>query len=287
VWFYDDIGSRLFDDITRLPEYYPTRAERRILELHAADIVWESGCDTLVELGSGTSTKTLLLLDAFRDAECLDGFVPFDVSADVLRSAADAIADAYGCRVRGVVGDFNHHLDRIPRDGRRLVAFLGGTIGNLGPPDRARFLGELVATFGPRDRLLLGTDLVKPVDRLLAAYDDAAGVTAAFNRNALVHLNRVLDADFDPAGFAHVARWADEAAWVEMRLQAVRLQVVRVRALDVTLAFAEGDDLLTEISAKFTREGVAAELAGAGLSVMRQWTDPDGDFLLTLAGPAD
>lgn len=286
VWFYDEAGSLLFDEITRLPEYYPTRAERQILELHAGDIVWHAGTDTLVELGSGTSTKTRLLLDAMRDAESLLAFVPFDVSAEVLEAAAAEISAAYAIPVRGVVGDFNRHLDRIPRRGRRLVAFLGGTIGNLAPDERAVFLADLAANLGPLDRLLLGTDLVKDEARLVAAYDDAAGVTAAFNRNALVHLNRELDADFDPEGFAHVARWDPDERWIEMRLRARSPQLVRIGRLDLNLALAAGDDIRTEVSAKFTADGIVDELAVGNLRVDHQWTDPAGDFLLTLASPA-
>ncbi|MBW8824793.1 MAG: L-histidine N(alpha)-methyltransferase [Acidobacteria bacterium] len=286
VWFYDERGSQLFDDITRLPDYYPTRTERQILEDHAPAVVWHAGTDTLVELGSGTSTKTRLLLDAMRDAECLDRFVPFDVSIEVLTAAADDIAAAYAIAVRAVVGDFNRHLDRIPRRGRRLIAFLGGTIGNLDPGERSSFLADLAATLGPIDRFLLGCDLVKDPARLVAAYDDAGGVTAAFNRNALDHVNRVLGADFDAAAFEHVALWNEEERWIEMRLRAARAQTVRVQALDLELRFEEGEDLLTEISAKFTPDQIEEELAAAGLEVHKQWTDADGDFMLTLARPA-
>lgn len=286
IWFYDERGSQLFDDITRLAAYYPTRAERQILEDHAPAVVWHAGTDTLVELGSGTSTKTRLLLDAMRDAECLDRFVPFDVSVEVLTAAADDIARTYGIAVRAVVGDFNHHLDRIPRQGRRLIAFLGGTIGNLDPTARSRFLTDLTVTLGPLDRFLLGCDLVKDPARLVAAYDDPDGVTAAFNRNVLHHVNRVLGADFDPDGFDHVALWNEEERWIEMRLRSSRAQTVRVAGLELEVAFEAGEDLLTEISAKFTPELVEEELAAAGLEVQRQWSDADGDFMLTLARPA-
>ncbi len=287
-WFYDDRGSELFDAITRLPEYYPTRTERAILVAHAADIAARTGADTLVELGSGTSEKTRLLLDALTAAGTLRRFVPFDVSEQTLRDAADAVAREYdGVAVHAVVGDFEQHLDRIPgpttAGGTRLVAFLGSTIGNLTPAMRARFLADLVAGLAPGDALLLGTDLVKDPARLVAAYDDAAGVTAEFNRNVLRVIDRELDADFDPDAFTHVAVWDAEHEWIEMRLRSVRDQHVTIGALDLAVDFAAGEELRTEISAKFRRERVAAELAAAGLELVEWWTDPAGDFALSLA----
>ena len=228
-WFYDDRGSALFDEITRLPEYYPTRAERSVLDAHAADIAAATGADTLVELGSGTSEKTRLLLSALAEAGTLTRFVPFDVSELTLRTAAGAIADEYGIDVHAVVGDFERHLDTIPTGGTRLVAFLGGTIGNLAPAARARFLADVAAGLAPGDAFLLGTDLVKDVGRLEPAYDDAAGVTAEFNRNVLHVVNRELDADFDPERFDHVARWNPEEEWIEMRLRSLSAQHVRIR----------------------------------------------------------
>jgi L-histidine N-alpha-methyltransferase len=283
-WFYDDRGSELFDEITRLPEYYPTRTERSILVEHAGDVAELTKADTLVELGSGTSEKTRLLLDALRDAGTLERFVPFDVSEQTLRDAAAAVADEYdGVRVHAVVGDFEHHLGELPGGGTRLVAFLGSTIGNLAPGPRAQFLGDLAATLGPGDALLLGTDLVKDVDRLVAAYDDAAGVTAAFNRNVLSVLDRELDADFDPDTFDHVARWNADAEWIEMRLRSRPAQTVHVRALDLEVGFAAGEELRTEISAKFRRERVERELAAAGFHLAEWWTDPAGDFALSLS----
>jgi L-histidine N-alpha-methyltransferase len=279
-WFYDDRGSQLFDEITRLPEYYPTRAERAILEIRAGEIAAATGADTLVELGSGTSTKTRLLLDALAARR----YVPFDVSEATLRAAADELAAAYpGLAVHGVVGDFERHLSLVPSGGRRLIAFLGGTIGNLDPAQRAKFLGEVAAGMAPGDSLLLGTDLVKDVGRLVAAYDDAAGVTAEFNRNVLLVLNRELDADFDPRRFEHVARWDAEEEWIEMRLRSVGAQSVAVRALGLDVDFADGEEMRTEISSKFRRAGVESELAGAGLDLRHWWTDPAGDFALSLA----
>ena len=285
-YFYDDRGSELFDAITRLPEYYPTRAERAILEAHADELAARSGADTLVELGSGTSEKTRLLLDALARAGTLGRFVPFDVSETTLVDAANAVSDEYGVAVHAVVGDFEHHLDRIPGGGTRMVAFLGSTIGNLTPATRATFLAQVAAGLGPDDTFLLGTDLVKDPARLVAAYDDAAGVTADFNRNVLRVVNRSLGADFDPDGFAHVARWDPEAEWIEMWLRTDSARTVRIEALDLDVAFAPGEAVRTEISAKFRRERVEAELAAAGLALDGWWTDPAGDFALSLARPA-
>lgn len=284
-WFYDDRGSELFDRITRLPEYYPTRAERAILEARAADIARASAADTLVELGSGTSEKTRLLLSALADAGTLVRFVPFDVSEQTLRGAATAVAREYGIDVHAVVGDFERHLSEVPTGGRRLVAFLGGTIGNLAPPERAKFLAEVADGLGPDDALLLGTDLVKDVARLEAAYDDDAGVTAEFNRNVLHVVNRELDADFAPEAFDHVARFDPDEEWIEMRLRATRPMQVCVAALDLRVDFDEGEEMRTEISAKFRQERVAAELEAAGLELAEWWTDPAGDFALSLARP--
>lgn len=285
VWFYDERGSLLFDEITRLPEYYLTRAERSILVAHASEIAAAAGTDVLVELGSGTSEKTRLLLDALTAGGRLRRFVPFDVSEEVLRAAAADISASYGVAVHAVVGDFNRHLGQMPRGGRRLIAFLGSTIGNLTPAERSRFLFDLDAAMDHDDRLLLGTDLVKDRGRLLAAYDDAAGVTAAFNRNVLAVLAAELGADVDPDAFDHVAYWDEQERWIEMRLRSRRDQEVKILGLDLTVAFAAGEELRTEISAKFTPEGVAEELWAAGFVVEATWTDADGDFLLTLARP--
>jgi L-histidine N-alpha-methyltransferase len=286
-WFYDEEGCRLFDEITRLPEYYPTRSERVILARHAGDIAARTSADTLVELGSGTSEKTRLLLEALSAHGSLRRFVPFDVSEPTLRDAASAIEVEYpGVDVHAVVGDFERHLDRLPGGGTRLVAFLGSTIGNLDPDGRARFYRSIAAGLAPDDALLLGTDLVKDTRRLEAAYDDAAGVTAAFNRNVLSVLNRELAADFAPERFAHVARWNPVEEWIEMRLRSEATQTVHVDELDLEVEFAGGEEMRTEISAKFRRERVEAELAAAGLAVAAWWTDPEGDFALSLSIPA-
>ncbi|MDG4810195.1 L-histidine N(alpha)-methyltransferase [Micromonospora sp. WMMD1120] len=281
-WFYDARGSELFERITRLPEYYPTRAERAVLAAHAADIAALTDAKTLIELGSGSSEKTRLLLDAFTRHGGLGSFVPLDVSVSAVRdSTAQIAADYPGLRVRGIVGDFTRHLDRLPTGGRRLVAFLGGTIGNLLPAERAGFLSAMRAALEAGDWLLLGTDLVKDPSVVVPAYDDAAGVTGEFNRNVLRVINRELGADFDPDAFAHVALWDPEHEWIEMRLRATR--PMRVRVLGMTVEFARGEELRTEVSAKFRPDGVAAELAEAGFTRTAFWTDPDALFGVTLA----
>ena len=283
-WFYDSVGSDLFDQITRLPEYYPTRAEAEILRERSDEIAAASGADTLVELGSGTSEKTRLLLSALRNSGSLRRFVPFDVDASVLQAASSAILDEYpGIEIDAVCGDFEEHLAKIPRVGRRLVAFLGSTIGNLTPGPRADFLSALSDTLQPGDTLLLGTDLVKDTGRLVRAYDDSAGVTARFNRNVLAVVNRELDADFDLEAFEHVARWNAAEERIEMWLRAETAQRVRVGTLDLTVDFASGEEMLTEVSCKFRPEGVVAELADAGLRRTHWWTDRAGDFGLSLS----
>ncbi|TDB73531.1 L-histidine N(alpha)-methyltransferase [Micromonospora sp. KC721] len=280
-WFYDARGSELFEEITRLPEYYPTRAERSVLAERAADIAELTGAKTLIELGSGSSEKTRLLLDAFTRHGGLGSFVPLDVSVSALRrSTARIAADHPGLRVRGIVGDFTRHLDRLPPGGRRLVVFLGGTIGNLLPDERTGFLTAMRGALEEGDWLLVGTDLVKDPSVLVPAYDDAAGVTAEFNRNVLRVVNRKLGADFVPEAFTHVALWDADQEWIEMRLRARR--PMRVRVLDLDVSFAEGEELRTEISAKFRPERITAELAAAGFTAERCWTDPDGLFAVTL-----
>ncbi|MFG3601237.1 L-histidine N(alpha)-methyltransferase [Micromonospora chersina] len=281
-WFYDARGSALFEEITRLPEYYPTRAERAVLAAHADDIAAVTGAKTLIELGSGSSEKTRLLLDAFTRHGGLGTFVPLDVSVSALRQSTAQIAAAYpGLRVRGIVGDFTRHLDRLPTGGRRLVLFLGGTIGNLLPAERAEFLTAMRAALECGDWLLVGTDLVKDPSVIVPAYDDAAGVTAEFNRNVLRVINRELGVDFDPAAFRHVAVWDPEHEWIEMRLRAEH--PVRVHVLDLEVGFAAGEELRTEVSAKFRPEGIARELAAAGFVQQEFWTDPDGLFGVSLA----
>ncbi|MFN8104842.1 MAG: L-histidine N(alpha)-methyltransferase [Acidimicrobiia bacterium] len=283
-WFYDDRGSQLFDEITRLDEYYPTRTERAILEADAGAIVAAAGCDTLVELGSGTSDKTRLLLDAMAQAGSLARFVPFDVSEHTLRDAAAAVAVEYpGVQVHAIAGDFDRHLGEIPgAGGGRTIAFLGGTIGNFAPAQRKAFFAEVADMLAPGETFLLGTDLVKDVARLEAAYDDASGVTAEFNLNVLRVVNRELGADFDLDAFAHVARYDTDADWIEMLLEATRPMTVTVPSLGLEVGFAAGERMRTEISAKFRRDGLAAELAATGLTPAGWWTDPAADFALSL-----
>jgi L-histidine Nalpha-methyltransferase len=283
-WFYDARGSALFEQITELPEYFPTRTERALLERTADAIAITSGADTLVELGSGSSAKTRLLLDAFRRAESLRRYVPQDVSEAALREAMSALAAEYpGLELHGVVGDFTAHLDRLPPEGRRVVAFLGGTIGNLLPPERAEFLRALRAALRPGEQFLLGTGLVVDPAVLVPAYDDAAGVTAEFNRNVLHVLNRELSADFDVDAFDHRALWDAENEWIEMRLVARRAMTVTLAELDLTVEFAAGEEMCTEVSAKFRLPGVRAMLAEAGFTVIGSWTDPEERMALTLA----
>ncbi|MGO8860586.1 MAG: L-histidine N(alpha)-methyltransferase [Acidimicrobiales bacterium] len=286
VWFYDERGSQLFEEITRLPEYYPTRTERRLLELHAPTIAELSKADTLVELGAGSCDKTRVLLSALQRFGTLARYVPFDVSDEFLREAASTLTDEYdGLAVHLVIGDFSEHLAEIPTHGRRMVAFLGGTIGNLEPAQRARFLFDLNCTMSSDDSLLLGADLVKDRRRLVAAYDDGGGVTAAFNKNVLHVLNEQLGGNFDPELFSHVALWNEDEQWIEMRLRAREEIDVTLADAGISVRFAEGEDLLTEISAKFTPERIEEELGTAGFVVDGMWGANEGEFLLTLAHP--
>ncbi|MEW2356946.1 L-histidine N(alpha)-methyltransferase [Spirillospora sp. NPDC029432] len=284
-WFYDERGSELFEEITRLEEYYPTRREREILAARAPEIAAATGARTLLELGAGSGEKTRLLLDALRGT--LRAYVPVDVSGDFLEGAAARIAEEHpALDVRPVVADYEQHLHLLPGGERRLVAFLGGTIGNMPPAERIGFLAGLRAAMGPDDALLLGADLVKDERRLVAAYDDAAGVTAEFNRNVLRVINRELDADFVPEAYEHAAVWNAADEWIEMRLRSTRAQTVRVGGLDLEVEFAAGEEMRTEISGKFRRERLASELESAGLALAEFWTDAAGDFSLSLARPA-
>jgi L-histidine N-alpha-methyltransferase len=283
-YFYDERGSELFERITELPEYYPTRAEREVIAAHATDIANVVGAKTLVELGSGSSEKTRLLLDALHRHGTLGRFVPLDVSESALRAAAASInADYPDLEVHAIVGDFTEHLDRIPGGEGRVVAFLGGTIGNLRPGERHTFVSSLRGTLQSGEWLLLGTDLVKDPPALVAAYDDSAGVTAEFNRNVLRVLNRELGADFDPSAFAHVALWDAEHEWIEMRLRALWPMKAHLAALELDISFAVGEELRTEISAKFRKEGIGAELAQSGFALTNWWTDTAGRFALSLS----
>ena len=283
-WFYDELGSTLFGAITLLPEYYLTRREREILELHAENVAWRTPADTLVELGSGTSEKTRLLLDALVEAGKLRRFVPLDVSEETLRDSADRIAREYpDLGVHAIVGDLERHLRHIPAAARSLVVFLGSSIGNFPPPARVTFLEELRASMRKGDGFLLGVDLVKDPARLVAAYDDALGVTAAFNRNMLAVLNRELGGNLAVERFEHVARWDAKAERVELSLRSVEQHVAQLEELSLEVEFAAGEQLHTEISTKFRREGIEGELRRAGFVPAAWWTDAAADFALSLS----
>ncbi len=287
--FYDARGAELFDQICELPEYYPTRAERTILEQSAGEIARLTGAVELVELGSGTAAKTRVLLDALAEAGTLTRYVPVDVTESMVRECAITLTAEYpGLQVHGVIGDFERHLGELPQaTGPRIIAFLGGTIGNFPPGSRRRFLREIARLLGPEDHLLMGTDLVKDPSVLEAAYDDSAGVTAEFNRNVLLVLNRELGADFDPEDFEHVALFDPQHEWIEMRLRARREHSVNVRGLDLEVHFEQGEELRTEISAKFTPERLEGDLRAAGLELASWMTDPEGLFALTLSRKAE
>jgi L-histidine N-alpha-methyltransferase len=284
-WFYDEKGSLLFDDITTLPEYYPTRRETEILADHSADIAAMTRASTVVELGAGFSTKTRLLLDSFTADGRPLRFVPVDVSVEALTHAARAIAARYpSVQVDALVADFEDPFEPLPGvAGERLVVFLGGTIGNLNTATRGEFLDRLRAAMAPGDWFLLGADLVKDVARLVAAYDDSAGVTAAFNRNLIDVLRRELDVDLSPDDFEHVARWNPERSQIEMWLRARRDIRAHFAALDYTWNLPAGGELLTEISVKFESQQLHDELTEHGLSPVVGWTDAAGDFSVTLA----
>jgi L-histidine Nalpha-methyltransferase len=284
--FYDERGSDLFDRITRLPEYYPTRCERAILNRHAPSLVEATEARELVELGSGTASKTRALLYAMAGAGALDRYVPFDVDPSVVEACAGELTDLYpGLSVHGIVGDFTRHLGHVPDGERRLIAFLGSTIGNLMPDARRDFLAAVRDLMGPSDRFLLGTDLLKDVAMIEAAYNDAAGLTARFNLNMLRVLNRELDADFDLDAFEHEAAFELEPSWVEMRLRALSEQHVRIPGAGVSVAIEAGETIRTEVSTKFTLDVLARELADAGMELEAFFTDPAGMFGLSLAAP--
>jgi L-histidine N-alpha-methyltransferase len=282
-WLYDDRGSELFDQITGLAEYYPTEAERSILRREAENIAELTRADTIIELGSGTSDKTHTLLRAFTDTGQLRRFVPFDVSEQTLRDAAAELSVAYpGVQVHGVVGDFTLHVSHLPTDGTPLIAFLGSTIGNLYVEERHAFLSMLAEHLPAGAWLLLGVDLVKPVDRLVDAYDDPQGVTAEFTRNVLHVLNRELDGDFDVAAFDHVALW-DPSQRMDLRLRVNGDHTVMVGDIDMQLDLHDGEEVRIEISTKFRIPSITTELADAGFTTRQVWTDPPGDVAVLLA----
>jgi L-histidine N-alpha-methyltransferase len=284
VWLYDERGSRLFEEITRLPEYYPTGSEREILTAHSAEIADLSGARTLVELGAGTSEKTRLLLDALEAAGTLERFVPLDVSEQVLRASAEAIAARYpSIGVHGIVGDFERHLSAIPAGECRLIAFLGSTVGNLYPARRAGLFRAVASALAPGDAFLLGVDLVKDPALIEAAYNDSEGVTERFVRNGLTVVNRTLRGDFEQSRFAFESRWDADREWMDIGFRSRDAQTVRIEELETELEFAAGEQLRFEVSTKFRREGVEAELVAAGLSPSGWWTDHAGGFALSLA----
>jgi L-histidine N-alpha-methyltransferase len=285
-YFYDERGSELFEQITGLPEYYPTRCERAILEQSSSAIVAEADPCALIELGSGSAAKTRVLLDAMSDAGCLETYCPVDISEEITRDTANRVAEEYDeVDVRGLVCDFELDLERMPIGGPRMIALLGGTIGNFAPQQRAGFLRRICNLLGPDDSFLLGTDLIKDRATLEAAYDDSQGVTAEFNKNVLEVINRELDADFDLGLFEHRAYWDSENLWVDIRLRSVARQVVEVAAIGLTVTFDAGEEMRTEISTKFARQGLEGIYAEAGLEMAAWWTDPEGLYALSLARP--
>jgi L-histidine Nalpha-methyltransferase len=286
-YFYDERGSELFEAITELDEYYPTRAERSILDGRAGEIVAVASPTTLIELGSGAAAKTRCLLDAMQAGGSLETYVPVDISEEITRRVAEELTSEYeGLRVHGIVCDYETHLERVPREEGALIAFLGGTIGNFRPAPRRSFLARIATLMYPGDRFLLGTDLVKEPAVLERAYNDAAGVTAEFNKNVLHVLNRELDADFDPDAFEHVAFWDADNEWMDIRLRSLNEQFIDLRELDMRSHFARNEEMRTEISTKFTRERLETSYADAGLELVEWWTDPDELYALSLAKPA-
>lgn len=284
-WFYDARGSVLFEQITELPEYYPTRTERHILQAHADEIAAAAPVNTVIELGSGSSTKTQLLLDAWQRTGALQRIVTLDVSTTALAEAAGALADRYpDVELRPVRADFARHLGDLPTVGRTAIVFLGSTIGNLDPSQRAQFFQQVRSALPRGDVLLMGTDLVKSEQVLVPAYDDAAGITAQFNLNLLRVLNRELDGDLPVEAFSHRAVWNVAQERIEMRLRANRVVDARLAAIDLRVHFDLGEEMLTEISSKFRRSGISAELAAAELQIQRWWTDSQGYFGLSLSG---
>jgi L-histidine N-alpha-methyltransferase len=280
--FYDARGSELFDRITAQPEYYPARAERAILNRCSPEIVEMSDAEELVELGSGVASKTRALLYAMAGAGKLDRYVPFDIDDSVVEACAEELHRILpGMDVHGVVGDFGRDLEQIPCGEHRLIAFLGGTVGNLYPSERTSLLARVREEMGPTDHLLLGMDLVKEPAVLEAAYNDAAGVTAEFNLNLLHAINEQLSADFDPRGFEHVAFFDAEESWIEMRLRSLRDQRVNVAGIEAS--FSAGEEMRTEISCKFREPEIEAALTEAGLRLRRLFTDDEGLFALALA----
>ncbi|HLV22081.1 MAG TPA: L-histidine N(alpha)-methyltransferase [Polyangiaceae bacterium] len=285
-YFYDAVGSRLFDRICDTPEYYQTRTEQALLERVASEIVNLTEPTHLVELGSGTARKTRVLLGAIERRARRCCYVPFDVSEAVLRESAEQLLGEYPwLEVHGIVGDYDRHLGAIPKGDRRLYVFLGGTIGNFEPEAATQFLASLAGRMHPGDALLLGTDLVKDHARLNAAYNDAQGITAAFNKNVLCVINRELGANFELERFAHVAFFEPENAQIEMHLRSEVDQVVDIQRLELAVPFRAAETIRTEISRKFTRPSATALLKAAGLEVFEWLPSADDAFALSLSRP--
>lgn len=282
-WLYDDKGSQIFDAITRLPDYYPTEAERALLAAHADEIVERTGATTVAELGSGTSDKTRTLLDAFHEAGQLERFVPFDVSEGTLREAAEMLAERYpGLAVDAVAGDFTLHLSHLPTEGQRMIAFLGGTLGNFYEEERRAFLGALADTLRSGESILLGVDLYKDVDRIIAAYNDETGVSEAFNKNVLAVINRELGADFDLEDFTYMPLWDPIHSRVDMRCLSLIDQTVRIEGLDLTVELSASEEIRVEISTKFRPHKIIGEVTDAGFELTELFAG-NGDFGLLLA----
>lgn len=284
-WFYDNRGSELFEEIMLLDEYYQTRREREILNTYAEEISDLTQATTLVELGSGNSEKTLTLLRAMVAKGCCTRFVPFDFSESALEASINAVQEITppDFEIEGVVGDFHYHLDKIPHEGRRLIIFLGGTIGNFRPEERKGFLADISNSMDSGDYFLIGSDLIKDKERIIGAYNDTKGVTSEFNLNILQVLNNKLGGNFNLSNFSHKAIYNEEMNWIEMRLKSKCNQEVALDKLDMCLNFSEGEEILTEISAKFSTAGMCEEIETAGLKVVKQWQDEAADYLVTLA----
>jgi L-histidine N-alpha-methyltransferase len=286
VWLYDEQGSQLYEEITRLPEYYLPGRESEILCARADAVARRTQANTLVELGAGTAMNTRLLLDALEAVGTLERFVPLDVSEQTLRASAQAIAAAYReISVHAIVGDFERDLGALPTNGRLLIAFLGSTIGNLYPKQRKKFFEAVATALGREDALLVGIDLVKDAARIEAAYNDSRGVTEAFVRNALTAVNTELRATFDQHRFAYQARWDPGREWMDIGLRAREAHTVSIERLELEVAFQESEPLRVEVSSKFRREQFEREAAEARLRVESWWTDRAADFAVALVVP--
>ncbi|MEO0406509.1 MAG: L-histidine N(alpha)-methyltransferase [Cyanobacteria bacterium P01_A01_bin.135] len=284
-YFYDDLGSELFEQICRLPEYYLTRTETAILATSAGAIAEVTGPCDIVELGSGSSTKTRLILDAYSDQQPFV-YRPIDVSAGILKSSARALLVDYpSLEVHGLVSTYEQALSQLPppQAPHRLICFIGSTLGNLSPESCRQFLQQLRGALQPGDFFLLGVDLQKPVPLLEAAYNDAQGITAAFNLNMLRHLNDRFDGNFELAQFEHSAFYNRAQHQIEMHLRSRIQQTVHLKALSLTLDLAAGETIRSEISRKFSQEELEQDLLAQQLKPLNSWTDPKGWFSVTLA----